>query len=325
MSLSEFDIIGCFFSSLGTRRKDVRVGVGDDGAVIAVPPGHELVVAVDTMIEGRHFLTDALAEEVGYKALAVNLSDLAAMGADPAWFTLALSLPTANESWLQEFAAGLSSLATRFNIQLIGGDTTRGPLTVSITVGGYLPQGCALPRSGARPGDAVFVSGTLGDAACCFAYADKCSRNAENDFLQGRLNRPEPRVALGRFLRGRASACIDISDGLAADLGHILRASHVGARINVDALPASDSFRAVCADHSERLELMLTGGDDYELCFCVPAEHKLSIYKSISEFGCNVTEVGEIRESEELRLVYDDGTQFELMTSGFDHFQGSPA
>src|SRR3569832_2326684 len=311
MALSEIDIIRRYFTAAGARRGDVAVGVGDDAAVVDVPAGQQLVLAMDTLVSGVHFPEETRAEDIGYKALAVNLSDLAAMGAEPAWATLALTAPRNDPAWLAAFAGGFSELARAAGVQLIGGDTTRGPLTVTVQVHGLVSRGEAVLRSAAREGDVIYVTGTLGDAALALrrwrAGLPVTSR-AERQ-LAARLDRPTPRIEAGRALRGLAHAMIDISDGLAADLGHILAASGAGATITLDALPLSAAFEEVAAAmHKERAaEIALTGGDDYELCFTVAAAHCAEAERRLAAIGCGYRAIGLIEAAAGLRVRDRDG------------------
>lgn len=319
MPLSEFSIIEHYFTRRH-RRADVVLGVGDDAALLAVPPGMQLAVCVDALVAGRHFPLETRPEAVGYKALAVNLSDLAAMGAEPAWATLALTLPEADERFLAGFAAGFYRLAERYGIELVGGDTVRGPLQVVVQLQGLVPAGAALTRAGARPGDRLFVTGTLGDAGAGLALvqgAPACD-GAHDAFLRRRLDYPEPRVAAGRSLCGIASAAIDVSDGLLADLGHILDASGVGAELALDAIPFSDALKSCVGDGAQRLRLALTSGDDYELCFTVP-EDKLSRLDSVvAEWEVPLTCIGEIRKG--AGIGFGKGEPPVGILGGFDHF-----
>jgi len=321
MPISEFDIIARYFAAHPGRREDVVLGIGDDAALLQVPPGVDLVLAVDTLVSGVHFPTGTPPQDIGYKALAVNLSDLAAMGAVPAWFSLALTLPEADEDWLARFAGGLFELADAHGLALIGGDTTRGPLTVSVQVAGFVPRGSALRRAGARPGDVVCVTGTVGDAALGLQVAQgKIDRgNGDNAFLCNRLNRPTPRVAAGLALRKRAHAGIDISDGVAADLQHLLEAGGVGARLELDALPLSDAFTRYLADAPERdraLALVLSGGDDYELCVCLAPE----AYESLPALDVPLTRVGTIEAAPGLRCLDSAGRELAVVPGGYRHF-----
>lgn len=315
---SEFDLIRRYFSALG-ERSDVPLGVGDDCALLQPPAGQQLALTTDTLISGVHFFPHCDPRALGYKALAVNLSDLAAMGAEPAWISLALSLPEPNAGWLQAFRDGLAELIHRYRLQLVGGDTTRGLLAVTIQALGFCPPGQALTRAGARPGDLVLVSGTLGDAGLALrAAAGAVLPEEDRRSLQQRLDRPSPRVELGLALRGLASAAIDISDGLAADLGHILTASGAGARIELGQLPLSAQVRRwMEADGDWRLPL--AGGDDYELCICAPPEHRAELVRLGRELGCGMAVIGVVETAPGLRCRLPDGS---LLTapSGYDHF-----
>ena len=315
--MDEFTLIRRHFAMLSSPREDVALGIGDDAALLSVPPGEELVVTSDMLIAGRHFPLETTPADIGWKALAVNLSDLAAMGAQARWFTLAVSLPEVDEAWLLEFTRGLRELAQASGVALVGGDTTRGPLTLTITAMGTVPAGQALRRSGARPGDAIFVSGTLGDAALALRQwqGGSAVRTAREKQLRQRLDRPTPRLALGLALRGIASAAIDLSDGLAGDLGHILAASGVGASLDAQALPMSDAFADLVPDALRgRDELQLTGGDDYELCVCVPPEHIVAAERLA------LTRIGRIEAEPGLRLIDADGRSQPFTSTGYRHF-----
>ena len=325
MSLAEFSLIDKFFAVHKSRRRDVAIGIGDDAAVVDVAPGEQLVVAADTLVTGVHFPAVTAAADVGHKALAVNLSDLAAMGARPAWATLALTLPSADEAWVAGFARGFFALAERNGIELIGGDTTCGPLTVTVQIMGLVPQGQALLRSGARPGDLIFVSGTLGDAglALRLLQGGEAGAPAYDNVLAARLHRPEPRLALGETLRGLASAAIDISDGLLADLGHILDRSGVGATLWIDRLPRSKAFRALVEDEQapDWFDLPLSAGDDYELCFTVAPAWVDSVLAVAEQLALPLTPIGEIEVRPGLRCVRDDGRAFVPTRPGYEHFR----
>jgi thiamine-monophosphate kinase len=320
-NLNEFELIRDYFASQPVTRPDVVLGIGDDAALVTVPPEQELVVATDMLVAGVHFPESTDPRSIGHKALAVNLSDLAAMGATPAWFTLNLSLPQADPQWLREFCAGLYGLAGRFSVALIGGDTARGPLTVGIQILGLVPRWRALTRSGAKPGDRVYVTGYLGEAALGLRLFQ--GRLGLPEEYQGpvveRLNRPVPRVAAGLQLRGIASACIDISDGLVADLGHILAASNAGARIRLDYLPLSPAYDCVHAQVG--WEPALAGGDDYELCFTVPPAREPLLYKVAMKLGVPFREIGVIEIEPGLRIVNEQGANFAPPTAGYDHFR----
>lgn len=317
----EFSLIDRIRHLSAHARGDVRVGIGDDAALLAMPAGQELAVAIDTLVEGVHFPSDTAAADVGWKALAVNLSDLAAMGAIPAWALLALTLPDADVAFIDGFAAGFAQLAQTFHVALVGGDTTRGPLTVSVAVHGFVPPGKALTRGGAQAGDVLLVTGTLGDAAGGLQLLQRNHgvENAEAAYLIERLNRPTPRVAAGLALRERATACIDVSDGLLADLGHICVSSQVGADIEAALLPCSSSLLHVFGETAAR-EFALSGGDDYELCFTVPAQHVASVQADLTKLGCGATRIGRIVEGEGIAVRDSEGHRLELSRQGWDHF-----
>ncbi len=271
MPLSEFTLIYRYFSALG-RGPAVDLSVGDDCAILHLDAGERLATSVDTMVEGVHFPADSFPEDIGFRAVAVAASDLAAMGARPIAMTLALTLPAADELWLHAFSQGIAAAASEFRLPLVGGDTTRGPLTITVQVMGALPLDRALLRGGARPGDGLYVSGFLGDAAAALAVlaGDWRPAPAHQQYLLDRFNRPRARLELGMALLGSASAAIDISDGLLADAGHIAAASGVRLRIDPGLLPLSAAL-ASHADPAQARRWALTGGDDYELCFCLPA------------------------------------------------------
>jgi thiamine-monophosphate kinase len=315
---SEFDLIRDYFSGLGARA-DVPLGVGDDCALLQPPVGFQLALTTDTLVSGVHFLPDCDPESLGHKALAVNLSDLAAMGAEPAWISLGLTLPEPDPAWLQGFSCGLGGLLRRFGLQLVGGDTTRGPLAICIQAIGFCPPGQALTRAGARPGDRVLVSGTLGDAGLALrAAAGAPLGPAERALIQTRLERPSPRVELGLGLRGLATAAVDVSDGLAADLGHVLAASGVGARLELQRLPLSAPVRRRVLEAGD-WRLPLAAGDDYELCVCVPEAGEQAALNLGAELGCGLTQVGVIEAAPGLRCMLPDGGEL-TAPLGYDHF-----
>jgi len=320
MGLSEFALIERYFRSVGAQRADVTLGVGDDAAVLRVPPGSELVAATDTLVAGVHFPQDSAADSIGHRALAVNLSDLAAMGARPAWALLALTMPEADEAWLGEFARGLGELAHSHEVALVGGDTTRGPLCITVQLLGYLPTGAALNRGGARAGDVLFVSGTCGDAAAGLAIEQRrLTGPAEaRNWLRERFLRPTPRVALGEQLRGFASACIDVSDGLLADAGKLASASHLGAELAWSDVPLSESLTTLLGERRAR-ELALTGGDDYELCFAVPADNIARLFAQLPAQQWRYTRIGALRAAPGT-VVVRDGSVMEFSHSGYEHF-----
>lgn len=319
MSLGEFDIISKYFANRGARG-DVPLGIGDDAAVLSVAADRRLVVAMDTIVEGVHFLADAAASDIGYRALAVNLSDLAAMGAQPSWMLLSLSLPNADERWLDGFATGLFELADAHDVALVGGDTVRGPLLITVQVGGWVEHDCFLARAGARPGDEVFVSGVPGEAAAGLSLLRSGSQQeGASARLRGRFLRPTPRVGLGRALRTVASAAMDVSDGLLVDLEKLCTASGCGAQLDLDALPPSTALRALF-DEDECLQFALAGGDDYELLFCVaPANAAAARSRSIA--GTPVTRIGVITAEKGVRCLRG-GREYVAARAGYDHFAG---
>lgn len=322
MSTSEFFLIDRYFAARELRRPDVVLGIGDDCALLLPPVDQHLAVTLDTLVAGVHFFADADPEGIGHKALAVNLSDLAAMGATPAWITLALTLSEADAGWLDRFCRGLFGLADRYAVQLVGGDTTHGPTTViTLQAHGFVPPGSALRRDGAKPGDGIYVTGTPGDAGLALAAAFGTAMIVEEyqAYVRGRLERPEPRIAEGAALRGIASAAIDISDGLAQDLGHILERSAVGARLEVDRLPLSPALVA-SLDRDTAMMTALAGGDDYELCFTVPPERASQLDSVAATWDCRRTRVGVIEPEPGLRLIRADGSAFPLERLGYDHF-----
>jgi len=316
-ALSEFDLIRRFFTRPVHK---AALGVGDDCALIDARPGHQLAISTDMLVSGRHFFPDVPPRALGHKALAVNLSDLAAMGAEPRAFTLALALPEADAAWLAEFAGGMLALADDHGCELIGGDTTKGPLTISITVFGDVPPRQALRRDAARPGEDIWVSGTLGDARLALGDCRGEWLLPEPDFtlIRPRMEMPTPRVALGLALRGVAHAALDISDGLIGDLGHILERSSVGAIVDVDALPRSEILGAQPLERQRAC--VLAGGDDYELCFTAPAGAREAIAGIGRQLGLPVTRVGSITPEAGLRLVDRDGNPYLFAGASFDHF-----
>ncbi|MBD8106364.1 thiamine-phosphate kinase [Erwinia persicina] len=322
MACGEFELIARYFDRVTSSRRDVEKGIGDDCALLGVPEKQTLAISTDTLVEGVHFLRDIHPADLGYKALAVNLSDLAAMGADPAWLTLALTLPEINEAWLKDFSDSLFELLDYYDMQLIGGDTTRGPLSMTLGIHGLVPQGRALKRSGARVGDWIYVTGTLGDSAAgleLLQHHVKINDPAAHEALIKRHLRPMPRILQGQALRDLASSAIDLSDGLISDLGHILKASDCGARLHLDALPIS----AVLKQHFEPEQAVcwaLSGGEDYELCFTVPEINRGALDVALGYLGVPFTCIGQIApQSEGLTLLQDD-KPVELNLKGFDHF-----
>ncbi len=319
--MHEFEMIQTHFKQQNLAREDVILGIGDDAAIVKIPPDQELIITTDTLISGVHFPTNSIPFDIGYKALAVNLSDLAAMGALPAWFTLALTLPKDDEHWLHDFSRGLFTLANQFQMQLIGGDLTRGSLSITIQALGYLPKSTALRRDAAKSGDLIYVSGYLGDAGFALKILQNKLHLPEHDqhAILSRLNRPEPRIALGEKLRHIAHAAIDISDGLVADLSHILAASQVGAIVYVDQLPLSPLLKQALS-LEDAIALALTAGDDYELCFTIPQKNKTACEKLLKEQHCTFACIGEITTANKLILRYQHGRDYHGATTGYQHF-----
>lgn len=316
---SEFDLIARYFTR---PAPSAQLGVGDDCALVEAPPGETLAITTDMLIEGTHFLAHADPFLLGHKSLAVNLSDLAAMGAQPRWFTLSLALPGVEEGWLAEFATGLFALADAQGIELIGGDTTRGPLSISITAMGSLPPGQALRRDGAKAYDDVWLSGETGDAALGLAYLQGRVNLDEAAAVHcvRRLHQPQPRVALGMKLRGIASAAADVSDGLLADLGHILSRSGMGAEIEFEALPRSAAMHS-CPDRMLAASSLAGGGDDYELVFTAPVTQREAILAAGKAVGVAVTHIGRIVPGTPVAQLLDaQGKPMALPRRGFDHF-----
>ncbi|HMM67701.1 MAG TPA: thiamine-phosphate kinase [Dokdonella sp.] len=319
--MAEFELINLLRQRCAHSRADVRLGIGDDAAVVCVPAGCELVVCTDTMVAGVHFPADTDPADIGWKALAVNLSDLAAMGATPAWATLALTLPSADADFVARFADGFFELARLHDVALIGGDTTRGPLTVTVTAHGFVPAGTALHRDGARAGDVVFVSGTPGDAAAGLRSLDEQpdARSRSRAALIDRLNRPRPRIATGISLRDLASACIDVSDGLLADLGHVAACSGIGMEVDAASVPASDALRE-CFDAASRRALQLAGGDDYELAFTVAEGDVEAMHAALAGGEVRVTRIGRVVAGSGVRVLDADGRPISLPRGGWEHF-----
>jgi len=321
--VNEFSLIKQYFEQLTSERDDVELGIGDDCALLQCPADHVIAVSIDTLVEGIHFFTDVSPENLGHKSLAVGLSDLAAMGATPAWFTLALTLPEVNDNWLQGFSQGLAKLAQQHNIHLVGGDTTRGPLTISIQVHGFVKAEQALRRSGAKLGELIYVTGSLGDAGAALRrqlnqWDDDHLNDEDKAYLQQRLEQPSPRNNIGQALLGLASSAIDISDGLVADLGHILEKSHVGARLDLDKIPLSTAMEKV-ARH-DAVQMALHSGDDYELCFTVPPQHFTTMEQ---QFKGQCTRIGMITEDDGLFYINESDELIDLTKAGtgYDHFK----
>ncbi len=319
--MAEFALIERIRARAATRRADVLLGIGDDAAVLDPQPGMQLAVCTDTLNAGVHFPAGTAPDAIGWKALAVNLSDLAAMGAEPAWALLALSLPAADAALVDALGAGLLRLAETHGVALVGGDTTRGPLSLAVTALGQVPAGLALARGGARAGDAIVVTGTLGDAAAGLELALHAphATDAHAQALRARLDYPQPRVRAGIALRGRASACIDISDGLLADLGHLCVASGTGAEVELEALPLSGALAALRPSGEARM-LALGGGDDYELCASVPPRQVDTALAALHQCGCGGTVIGRIVAGSGVRVRDGRGNTVTPARRGYEHF-----
>lgn len=317
----EFNIINKYFNHQTIARSDVMRGIGDDCAIIAPSPHQQLAITTDTLVLDVHFSNDIAAKDLGYKALAVNLSDLAAMGATPAWAMLALTLPTYDAEWLEAFCNGFFELAEKYHLQLIGGDLTQGPLSITIQAIGTLPSNQALLRSGAKPGDLIYVTGTLGDAGAALSFLKnpKPILKTDSTVLLTKLYRPEPRIEIGKQLLNIAHAAIDISDGLVADLSHILKQSNIGANINIDTLPLSETLKRYFSK-KEALHFALTSGDDYELCFTISTDQKESVEKKLSQLNCRYTCIGTTTETKTLTIHDQNGKPYHGSISGYQHF-----
>jgi len=321
--VNEFELIARYFTR-PARASSVHLSVGDDAALLAPSPGCELAVSVDMLVSGRHFHADMDPEKLGHKTLAVNLSDMAAMGASPRWVLLAGALPDNNAEWLAAFARGFHALADTYGVDLVGGDTTRGPLTLCVTIMGEVPAGSALLRSGAKVGDDVYVSGTLGDAALALAaISGRVTLDADTlAAARARLETPTPRIGLGQALRGVATAALDISDGLVGDLSHILERSRVGATLDLRAIPRSPSLARLGGGPEHRLavECLLAGGDDYELCFTAPPAAAARVAAVAAEIGVPLTRVGTITRGSGLVVRDERGAALPELPRAYDHF-----
>ena len=318
--MNEFEIIERYFKpKLQDNEQGLELGVGDDAAVINISQDEELVVSIDTLVEGVHFLKDTSPQDIANKSLLVNLSDIAAMGASPRWITLSLTLPDNNSDWLKEFSKQFNSLLADYSLVLIGGDLTKGPLSITIQAHGIVPKGKFLCRSGAKSGDSIYVTGELGAAAYTLRYLEDSDEKLKPTKKEiQRLNKPEPRIKTGLEIRDIATSCIDISDGLFIDLSHILRCSKVGAEVKLQDIPYSSTLRKLNKDLA--IDLALTGGDDYELCFTIPSNvSNTDLEKMITT--SKVSKIGRINElSSKLNLIDDDEKPYKLESAGFQHF-----
>lgn len=320
--MDEFQLIKHYFANAHSSRQDVLLGIGDDAALLQVPANQTLVVSSDTLIAGVHFPENTTPQDIAYKSLAVNLSDLAAMGAQPAWIMLALTLPEVEENWLDLFSQGFFELMNAYQLALIGGDTTKGQLSITLQAMGFVPINQALKRSAAKPGDEIYVTGTLGDAGLALRILqNQISLNDifDKNFLFSRLNRPTPRVNIGLALRNISHCAIDISDGLAADLNHILESSGVSARVCVEDLPVSPSMTKAVSQEMA-IDLALNAGDDYELCFTVNPSQKKYLSELAEKEKCAITRIGVIENGSGLHLHYRNENPYQGRILGYQHF-----
>ena len=322
--MSEFDLINQFFKNTKVKRDDVLLGIGDDCAMLSPPPGKILAVSTDTLISGVHFPLTTSAEDIAYKALAVNLSDLAAMGAEPAWVSLAISLPDSNTNWLDAFMRGFNELAEQFNVALIGGDTTQGALSITVNVTGFLDADTALRRSNAKVGDSIFVTGNIGDASIALDVilneitTKKCFTDKHKNYCVDRLNRPYPQVLAGKLLTAFPIAAIDISDGLKADLNHVCKASGVGAILDLEKIPVSEALLAFYGNEPD-WQTILSAGDDYELCFTCPEEQIIEMQSLIESNNIKITCIGKIVSGTDVQCMYEDNL-LNFEKTGYNHF-----
>ena len=318
--MKEFELIKHFFTKQAVKRKDVELGIGDDCAVLAPIENQNIVVTTDTLVAGVHFPHQTDAKAIGHKAVAVNLSDIAAMGAKPSWLSLAITLPEVDKAWITSFCEGVFELCDFYNVELIGGDTTQGPLSITITAQGITPQNSYLKRSGAKAGDWLYVTGELGDAALALQHITGKVDIEEQAFnvIRSKLDYPKPRVLAGQMLREYASSAIDLSDGLVADLGHICQASNVGANLVLDALPLSTIMRDNLLN-DDAIKLALSGGDDYELLFTVSEDNKVGMETAMSHAGTPVTCIGQLNASHTITTTLNN-KPISINTEGFEHF-----
>lgn len=323
---AEFNLIKQYFTR---QPKHTDLGIGDDAALIQVSTGHQLAISTDMSVVGTHFFQDAAPYDIGWKSMAVNISDMAAMGANPRWATLSIALPEVNHDWLKDFAAGFFTCAEQFNVDLIGGDTTRGPLNISVTIMGEIPIGKAITRSNTKAGDDIWVSGHIGHAALGLAYLqDKTSQkkttlnDETRDLCLLALNQPQPRIALGLALRDIANSCIDISDGLLADLSHILKASAaIGATLQLENMPCANAIKMeIHAQHIQ--QAILAGGDDYELCFTASPQHRKTIAALAKKLDFNITRIGETNTTGKLIVTFENKA-LNISHLGYEHFGAS--
>lgn len=317
--MKEFELIKQYFAEQVVRRRDVVIGIGDDCAIVKSAEQQNIAVTTDTLVAGVHFPENTSPRAIGHKSIAVSLSDLAAMGAEPAWISLAITLPSADQTWLEEFCAGVFELCEYFNVQLIGGDTTQGPLSITVTAQGYTPEDKHITRSGAMPGDWLFVTGVVGDAALAlqkyFGNIDVADVFA--DQIQAKLDYPKPRLLVGQTLRDYASSALDISDGLLADLQHICDASGVGANLVLEDIPMSKALTETLGDNA--VELALNGGDDYELLFTVSETNKVAMETALSQIGVPFSCIGQINAGDSITTTINT-KPVQINAAGYQHF-----
>lgn len=324
--MNEFSLINRYFASTTYSRKDVEIGIGDDAAITRVAESQLLATTTDTLLEGVHFPVNTSPEAIAHKALAVNLSDLAAMGAEPCWISLSLSIPRLDEEWLKAFSEKLAYLTEYYSVQLIGGDTVKGPLAITITAQGVVPEESMLTRNGAKAGDWLYATGTLGDASMGLALVNqtaKCEDAGHSTFLKSRLDMPTPRISAGTCLRRLATACIDVSDGLVQDLQHIMNASQVGAILHLDKLPLSEALEQSSTDIDIAYRHALFGGDDYELLFTVSEEFKNTVHTALDNYGIPYTAIGQLTGDKgkiDYRLNDQRYSLKENSETGYSHF-----
>ncbi len=318
--MSEFDLIDQYFKHAATLRDDVKLDIGDDCALLAPPPGKQLAVSTDTLISGVHFPENTSAYDIGYKSLAVNLSDIAAMGAQPAWVSLAISLPAADQSWVKAFMQGFGCLLDRYNVSLIGGDTTRGSLSITVNIIGFVDTEKSLKRNQAKPGDIICVTGTIGDARLGLeAILNNYPINPDIQYCIDRLNQPSPAIEAGMLLPQYSQCAIDLSDGLLADLQHICTASDCGARLNLEAIPLSNALRSYYSD-KPAWDLILNAGDDYELCFTCSKNNIETLRDDFANNDLAVSCIGEITTGNEIECYLNDTLLKLAPEKGYDHF-----
>ncbi|MFV1984614.1 MAG: thiamine-phosphate kinase [Thiohalomonadales bacterium] len=322
MSESEFQIIQHYFKRNKYNSASIITGIGDDAAVLDISDQSNLVVSMDTLVSGVHFPDSTKPRDIAYKSLAVNLSDLAAMGATPAWFTLAITLPDNNSEWLTEFSSGLFELAELYKLDLVGGDTTQGPLSITIQIAGYVNNNSIMYRSGAKINDDIYVSGYIGDAGAGLLLLNETSilYKKDENYLITRLNRPTPRILLGEHIRKFSQSCVDISDGLLADLNHIINSSNCGAVVNVDLLPISRELKNASFE-KDCFQLALDSGDDYELCFCVPEKYNTDIQNISIKLNIPITKIGKIVNDSGIKCNFEN-KPYIYHDYGYEHFKG---